>query len=96
MVHYRTFAYDIKFDYDNGFDRKFKDIYITADSAEEYLAGVNEAIRKLFENGLVTSQNLRNIEAVPKTDADLEKATFGKVQYNLNQAKEKFKNFFSE
>lgn len=94
MVYLEVFEYNIKFDYNNAADRKFKK-FVAADSAAEAEAGIEMIIRKLFTNGLVDSQNLRSIEADPKTDADYEKATFGKFTYDANRAKERFKEFFS-
>lgn len=95
MTYLEVFEYDIKFDYDNGTDRKFKKL-IAADSVDAARIGIDMILRKLFTNGLVTSQNLRKIEANPKSDADYEKATFGKFVYDLNGAKRKFNEFFTE
>lgn len=94
MTYLEVFEYKIKFDYDNAADRKFTK-YVAADSAAEAEAGIEMIIRKLFTNGLVTSQNLRGIEADPKSDADFEKATFGRFTYDFNRAKERFTEFFS-
>ena len=88
-----VFEYNIKFDKARMGDREFTK-YIAADSVEEAQTGIEMIIRKLFANGLVDSQNLREIIAEPKSDADYEKATFGKFGYDINQVKEKFKDFF--
>jgi len=90
-----VFEYDIKFDYDNAGDRKFKKL-LAAESAEDAQDGINMIIRKLFTNGVVTSQNLRGIEATPKSDGDYEKLTFGKFSFDLNKAKNEFSEFFKE
>lgn len=94
MAYFETFEYEIKFDYDNAPDRKFKK-FITADSPEEFQKGLNFVIRKLFENGVVTSQNLRQITSTSKADGDTEKTSFGSIVYDLNTAKEKFVDFFT-
>ena len=94
MTYLEVFEYSIKFDYDNAPDRKFTK-YVAADTAEQAEAGIEMILRKLFINGLVTSQNLRGIEADPKSDADYEKATFGRFTYDLNRARERFSDFFN-
>lgn len=94
MVNLEVFEYEVKFDYDNAGDRKFKKL-IAADTPEEFNIGLNKAIRKLFENNAVTSQNLRKITSTSKADGDTEKTSFGSIVYDLDQAKEKFKDFFS-
>lgn len=95
MTYLEVFEYDIKFDYDNAGDRKFKK-YIAADSVDAARIGIDMILRKLFTNGLVTSQNLRSIEAIPKSDADYEKATFGKFLYDYEKARRKFADFFKD
>lgn len=94
MAYFETFEYEIKFDYDNAGDRKFKK-FITADTPEEFQKGLNMVIRKLFENGVVTSQNLRSITSTSKADGDTEKTSFGSIVYDLNEAKQKFVDFFT-
>lgn len=70
-----VFEYEIKFDYDNGPDRKFKKL-VSANDEADIQAGLEMIVRKLFTNGIVTSQNLRSIESTPKVDD--ERLSFGK------------------
>jgi len=92
-MYIEVFEYNIKFDYDNASDRKFKK-FIAADSVEEAKRGIDEIIAKLIRNGEVGAQNLREIIAEPKADGDYEKTTFGKFTHDANSIKEKFKEFF--
>ena len=92
MTYLEVFEYEIKFDYNNAGDRKFKK-YVAADTEASAKAGVDMLIRKLFSNGLVSSQNLRSIEAIPKSDADYEKTTFGKFFYDYEKARRQFSEF---
>lgn len=91
MAYQEVFEYEIKFVYSRGGDKKYKK-FVAADSEEDAKAGVEMIIRKLFKNGVVTSQNLERIDAEPKTDGDWELLSFGKFEYELSKIKE----FFTE
>lgn len=71
-----VFEYEIKFDYDNGPDRKFIKRLAANDEAD-INAGLEMIIGKLFSNGIVTGQNLRGIESIPEVDD--ERLSFGKI-----------------
>lgn len=87
MGFQEVFEYEIKFVYNRGGDKKFKK-YVAADSEEDAKAGIEMIIRKLFKNGVVTSQNLERIDADPKTDGDWELLSFGKFEYGLEKVKD--------
>lgn len=95
MTYLEVFEYNIIFDTIRAGDREIKK-FIAADSKEEAENGVEMLIRKIFENGLVATNNIRKVTAEPITDEDYEKATFGKFEYNLGKLKEKFSNFIKD